>query len=380
FAAHWKYKIGEGEEESELAVWLQTIEDILKNPEPNALDFLDTIKLNLFAAEIVVFTPKGETITLPKDSSVLDMAFTLHTEIGTHCIAAKVNHNLVPISHKLASGDQVEIITSKSQQPKPEWEKCLVTAKGKNRLRAALRHDRRVIIDRGEQMFNEFLLSNELTSSNETLTRVIALNKVQNKEELFFKIGNNEIALTQQLLKQLKPGGFFNKWLHLGGKPKEDESAETSKIDTKKVYELKTVDGKPNYKLANCCHPIPGDDVLGYINNRNEVVVHKMDCPMATRFKIGEGNRLVQTKWEDTSQKFLVTMRVEGLDRMGILQEIIYLISTYLAIDMRRLNIKANEGVFDCELDVLVEDKEVVNKLCKRLKRVKGVSSVVRIS
>ncbi|MBQ1725532.1 MAG: bifunctional (p)ppGpp synthetase/guanosine-3',5'-bis(diphosphate) 3'-pyrophosphohydrolase, partial [Muribaculaceae bacterium] len=148
FAAHWKYKIGEGEEESELAVWLKTIEDILKNPEPNALDFLDTIKLNLFASEIVVFTPAGEIVTLPADASVLDFAFTLHSQIGTHCIAGKVNHKLVPLSHKLASGDQVEVLTSHSQQPKPEWDKFLVTAKGKTRLRAALKHDRRIIIDR----------------------------------------------------------------------------------------------------------------------------------------------------------------------------------------------------------------------------------------
>ncbi|MBQ2236318.1 MAG: bifunctional (p)ppGpp synthetase/guanosine-3',5'-bis(diphosphate) 3'-pyrophosphohydrolase, partial [Muribaculaceae bacterium] len=185
FAAHWKYKIGEGEEESELAVWLKTIEDILKNPEPNALDFLDTIKLNLFASEIVVFTPAGEIVTLPADASVLDFAFTLHSQIGTHCIAGKVNHKLVPLSHKLASGDQVEVLTSHSQQPQPEWEKFLVTAKGKTRLRSALRHQRRLVIDRGERLLTEFFEQNGVELTHDNIARIITSEHAGSKDDLF---------------------------------------------------------------------------------------------------------------------------------------------------------------------------------------------------
>ncbi len=391
FAAHWKYKIGEGEEESELQAWLQTIEDILKNPEPNAVDFLDTIKLNLFAREIVVFTPKGELITLPNDSTVLDLAFTLHTEIGTHCIAGKINHKLVPLSYKLQSGDQVEVLTSKSQQPSPEWEKYLVTAKGKTRLRAALRHNRRKVIDKGQAQLTAFLEQNNVPVTNETMTRIVGSERVPNKEELFYMIGNNEIALSPQILKALRPAshGILNRLMRpFGNRSKqahdtaapEPATSPAHDIDYKKVYELKTVDGKPNYKLAPCCHPIPGDDVLGFVNDNNEVVVHKMDCETANRLKASFGPRIVQCRWETKSATFMATIAIEGIDRMGILQEIIYLISTNLAINIRRLDVSADEGVFHCELDVLIEDTEVVTNLCKRLKKVKGVNSASRVS
>ena len=386
FAAHWKYKIGEGEEESELQVWLRTIEDILKNPEPNALDFLDTIKLNLFSSEIFVFTPKGELITLPKDASVLDLAFTLHTEIGMHCIAGKINHKLVPLSHKLSSGDQVEVLTSNSQQPQAEWEKFLVTAKGKTRLRAALRQDRRAIIDKGEAMLKEFLQKNEMELDSTTLTRLISAERAQNKEELYTMIGNNEIALTAQTLKNMRQSKrFIDKIFNpFGGKSKEEEMAQqepnAEKIDLSKTYELALVNGRPNYITADCCRPIAGDNVVAFVNDNNQVVVHKMDCPTALKLKSSYGGQIVNTRWATMRQKFLASISIEGIDRLGILQAIIYLISTNLAINIRKLNIGADGGVFHCELDVFINDTEVVNKLCKRLKKVKGVNSAVRIT
>ena len=387
FAAHWKYKIGEGEEESELAVWLKTIEDILKNPEPNALDFLDTIKLNLFASEIVVFTPAGEIVTLPADASVLDFAFTLHSQIGTHCIAGKVNHKLVPLSHKLASGDQVEVLTSHSQQPQPEWEKFLVTAKGKTRLRSALRHQRRLVIDRGERLLTEFFEQNGVELTHDNIARIITSEHAGSKDDLFRMIGAGEIALGQQQLNVLRgnrQGGLLNRLLRNPFASKEKGNSDTvttitgEKIDTKKVYELTTTDGQSNYTIADCCHPIPGDDVVGYVDDDNKVVVHKLDCPVAMRLKSSYGSRLVQTRWETKSEKFLAAIRVEGIDRMGILQEIIYIISTTMAINMRRLNISADDGLFRCDLVVLVEDANVITNLCKRLKRVKGVKIAER--
>ena len=387
FAAHWKYKIGEGEEESELAVWLKTIEDILKNPEPNALDFLDTIKLNLFASEIVVFTPAGEIVTLPADASVLDFAFTLHSQIGTHCIAGKVNHKLVPLSHKLASGDQVEVLTSHSQQPQPEWEKFLVTAKGKTRLRSALRHQRRLVIDRGERLLTEFFDQNGVELTHDNIARIITSEHAGSKDDLFRMIGAGEIALGQQQLNVLRgnrQGGLLNRLLRNPFASKEKDNSDTvttvtgEKIDTKKVYELTTTDGQSNYTIADCCHPIPGDDVVGYVDDDNKVVVHKLDCPVAMRLKSSYGSRLVQTRWETKSEKFLAAIRVEGIDRMGILQEIIYIISTTMAINMRRLNISADDGLFRCDLVVLVEDANVITSLCKRLKRVKGVKIAER--
>ena len=393
FAAHWKYKIGEGEEESELASWLKTIQDILENPEPNALDFLDTIKLNLFSSEIVIFTPKGELITLPVGATVLDVAFYLHSEIGTHCIAGKVNHKLVPLSQKLQSGDQVEVLTSNSQQPQPEWINFLATAKGKTRLRAALRRDRRAVIERGEKEFADFLQQNGLEPDNVAITKVLSMEHLQHRDDLFFMIGCNEIALSDSMISRLKgkpqasQGGLFSKILRnpFAAKPKapvEEETITTidDNIDKKKTYVLTTENGVSNYMIAPCCHPIPGDDVVGYIDDDRHVVVHKLTCPNAMRLKSSFGGRLLSTKWDNRTEKFLASIHIEGIDRMGILQELIYIISTNMAINIRGLNIAANEGVFSCELTVLVEDTNVVTALCKQVKKVKGVNSAARMN
>lgn len=393
--AHWVYKEGgtEMEEDHQLRGWLQEIEDILKNPEPNALDFLDSIKLNLYAREIAVFTPRGDMISLPVGASVLDLAFTLHSEIGTHCIAGKVNHKLVPLSHKLSSGDQVEILTSQSQRPQPEWAKFVVTAKGKTRLNYAFRHQRREIMDKGEQKLKDFLAENSLEINNESLTRVISFFGAQNKEELFTMIGKGEVELGANLAKWVKPSqpGMFSKlWRRAKGSgdkndtngktDKDDTNQQKPKINKREVYALKTIDGKSNYHLSKCCHPLPGDDVIGYVNDNNEVYVHKIDCPTAMKLKSGYGSRLVQTRWETSNETFFARVRVEGIDRMGILQEIIYLISTNLSINIRRLNISSDEGVFTCQMDIFVEDVDTVTKMCKRLSKVKGVNKAVRLS
>lgn len=394
FAAHWKYKIGEGEEESELASWLKTIQDILENPEPNALDFLDTIKLNLFANEIVIFTPKGELITLPVNSTVLDVAFYLHSELGMHCIAGKVNHKLVPLSHKLQSGDQVEVLTSHSQQPQPEWINFLATAKGKTRLRGALRKDRRAVVERGESDFNTFMTSHNVEVTADVINKILANEHAKNKDELFFLIGNNEIALSDSMISGIKTssknsGGLLSKLLRNPFSSKnKDTSAnkptvipvDTDKLDKKKTYVLKTENGESNYIIAPCCHPIPGDDVLGYIDDDKHVVVHKLNCPNAMRLKSSFGGRLLSTKWDTHTEKFLAAIHIEGIDRMGILQELIYIISTNMSINIRGLNIAANEGVFNCELTILVEDTKVVTQLCKQIKKVNGVKSAARIN
>ena len=384
FAAHWKYKIGEGEEEEELAKWLSTITDILKDPEPNAIDFLDTIKLNLFASEIVVFTPKGETITLPKGASVLDLAFTVHTDIGTHCIAGKVNHELVPLSYKLSSGDQVEIITSNTAQAKPEYDKFVVTAKGKTRLRSALRHQRRLTIDKGEKRFMDFLAKHNIEFSNEVLSQAIGRQRVANKEELFFMIGNDEIMLNEDMVIKKEQGTRFNWWRRnpFKGKetPKETTSDPDEAISTKAIYRLVTRDGVSNYQIADCCHPIPGDDAVGFLTEDNKVIVHKMDCSTLARLKASYGSRLLQTQWEEYSDRFQATIHIIGIDQKGILQSIVNIISTNMSINMKRMSVTADDGVFKCDLDVLVSDVTVVTNLCREIKKVKGVNSAMRMN
>jgi GTP pyrophosphokinase len=384
FAAHWKYKIGESEEEKELVRWLQTITDILKEPEPNALDFLDTIKLNLFASEIIVFTPKGETMTLPKGASVLDMAFALHTDLGSHCIAGKVNHELVPKSYKLSSGDQVEIITSNTESPKPDWENFVITAKGKTRLRTALRHQRRLTIDKGEKRFMDFLADHNIEFSNEILSQAISRHFVANKEELYYMIGNDEIQLNEEMLTKKEHGARFNWWRRNPFKGKETPADTTDvpqqAIDTKKVYPLVTRNGVSNYQIADCCHPIPGDDTVGFLTEDNKVVVHKMDCSTLARLKASYGSRLLQTKWEEYSDRFQASIHIMGIDQKGILQSIVNIISTNMSINMKRMNVTSDQGVFNCDLDVLVSDATVVTNLCREIKKVKGVNSATRLN
>lgn len=399
FAAHWKYKIGESDEESELETWLKTITDLLREPGPNAVDFMDTIKLNLFATEIIVFTPKGDLITLPKDATVLDMAYTLHTEIGSHSIAGKVNHRLVPISYKLQSGDQVEVLTSKTQKPLPEWLNFVTTAKAKSRLETALKKERKKISEKGERVIAKIASDYALEDENRFVSRLMALYHLMTRDDLYFAIGNNTIELTDSIVKSLckkqNPGLLNRLWPFAGKSNKKDQPAATQEksqdnnataekppIDTKKVYELRTENGMHNYKIAPCCKPIPGDDVVGYVDDDNNVVVHKMDCEVAMRLKSSFGNRLVATRWEESPliTTFLAELSVEGIDRMGILQELISEISINMSINIRKLDIEATEGVFSCKLVVRVSDVSIVNRLCKQIKKINGVKSAVRTS
>ena len=387
FAAHWKYKVGNSDEESELDIWLKTIKDILEHPEPNAIDFLDTIKLNLFSTEIFVFTPKGELITLPKDATALDLAFTLHSDLGFHCIAAKVNHRLVPLSQKLQSGDQVEILTSKSQTPKEEWLNLVTTAKARSRLMTALRKDRRKIIAKGETQFKEYLANNHLDYSNELVTKIVSALGLQNREDLFFKIGNEEITPNENIKKIIKGKSVnpFMRYLKLSfGNNSKNEPAKTQQpqhptIDRKQTYILRDVNGVKNYKVADCCCPIPGDDVLGYVEDDETVVVHKRECPVAMRLKSSFGPRLVSTQWEASkSLSFPAKIEIQGIDRMGILNEITRVISNELMLDMRGLTIQANEGVFDGTVNIMVHDTQVVESLCNKLRKIKGVQKAAR--
>lgn len=390
FAAHWKYKIGESDEESELNVWLRTIKDILDNPEPSAIDFLDTLKLNLFASEIVVFTPKGELLTLPADATVLDVAFELHSELGIHCIAGKVNHKLVPLSHRLCSGDQVEVLTSRSQQPQPEWENFLVTAKAKTRLRQALRKNRQPMINRGKEILDQWLQQHDLPDNNDVLTKLIGIFHTNNREELCYQLGSEEIMLGDFLVKTLKKhaeastGGLFSKLLKRNRKTQNatqpEERSLPAKIDTKETYLLKYDENGSNFKIAECCCPIPGDEVLGFIDDEGQVVVHALTCPRAQVLKAGYGTRIVATSWDTVAGKFLAHVRIEGIDRHGILQELISMISSHLAIDIRKLTIEAHDSVFDCDLWVRVGDVDVVNSLCRKVITIDGVKTATRIN
>ena len=394
FAAHWKYKIGDGDEESELNAWLKTIKDILDNPEPSAIDFLNTLKLNLFASEIVVFTPKGELITLPAGATVLDLAFHLHSEIGIHCIAGKVNHKLMPLQTELKSGDQVEVLTSKTQMPLPEWENFLNTAKGRTRLRKSLRAMRQPVIVKGNEILEEWFASHGIEESNRVITKMLGVFHVANRDELCYQLGADEIVLGDFLIKPLKhvvdgkkqSSGILSK-IPLIGRIVTSSSPETlsgelqqpEPVNTKQVYTLHTDAHGPNYIISSCCNPIPGDDVLGFVNDDGKVEIHSVDCPRAQVLKAGYGSRIVATEWAGVTDLFTAHVRIEGIDRRGILQEITQLISSLMGINIRKLFIEAEKEVFHADLWIEVNDKDVVRDLCDRTKKIQGVTRATRI-
>lgn len=395
FAAHWKYKEGGGsEDEGELEKWLKTIKEILDDPQPDAIDFLDTIKLNLFASEIFVFTPKGDLKTMPQNCTALDFAFSLHTDIGSHCIGAQVNHKLVPLSHKLQSGDQVEILTSKSQHVQPEWMNYATTARARAKIASILRKEAKVNQKEGETILADFLKAEGIRMDDSALDKLTRLHNFHTHDELLVAIGSKKLTLgdTDRNAFKEKPEKSWKKLLSFsfGTNNKEEKESEEEKapqvkatpdkIDTKKILKLTEEAISKEYIMADCCHPIPGDDVLGYINENNQVIIHKRQCPVAARLKSSYGNRIIATQWDTHKDlSFLVTIYVKGIDCMGLLNEVTQVISRQLNVNIRKLTMETNDGIFEGRIQLYVHDVDDVRTICNNLKQIQNIKQVSRI-
>ena len=388
FAAHWKYKEGGGsEDEGELEKWLKTIKEILDDPQPDAIDFLDTIKLNLFASEIFVFTPKGELKTMPQNSTALDFAFSLHTDIGSHCIGAKVNHKLVPLSHKLQSGDQVEILTSKSQRVQPQWEVFATTARARAKIAAILRKERKANQKIGEEILNEFLKKEEIRPEEIVIEKLRRLHNAKNEEELLAAIGSKAIILGEADKNELKEKQTSNwkKYLTFSfgnnkEKQEEKEPQEKEKINPKQVLKLTEESLQKKYIMAECCHPIPGDDVLGYVDENDRIIIHKRQCPVAAKLKSSYGNRILATEWDTHKDlSFLVYIYIKGIDSMGLLNEVTQVISRQLNVNIRKLTIETEDGIFEGKIQLWVHDVDDVKTICNNLKKIQNIKQVSRV-
>ena len=391
FTAHWKYKEGGGsEDEGELSKWLKTIKEILDDPQPDALDFLDTIKLNLFASEIFVFTPKGEIKTMPQNCTALDFAFSIHTFLGSHCIGAKVNHKLVPLSHKLQSGDQVEILTSKSQKVQPSWINFATTAKAKAKIQAILKREKKEMQQKGEDMLTDFFHQENLPSNDENIKKLCNLHHVKNYDELTLNIGQGIFSLGEADKNELKEKPSPTNWkkyisFAFGGTSKnkqEEKQAEhpALNIDKKKIIKLTPDAIQKNYILADCCKPIPGDDVLGYIDDNNRIVIHKRQCPIAAQLKTSFGNRLLAVEWETgKALNFPVNVYIKGIDGIGVLNQVTQVISQQLNVNIHKLNIESNDGIFEGRIQLYVHDVDDVNTICTNLKKIDHIKKVTRI-
>lgn len=398
FAAHWKYKDGNDghEDDGELNDWLSTIKEILDDPQPDAMDFLDAIKLNLFASEIFVFTPKGEVKTMPANCTVLDFAFQIHTFLGSHCIGAKVNHKLVPLSHKLNSGDQVEVLTSKSQHVQPDWINFVSTAKAKAKIQAILRRDNRETQKKGEETLKQWLQTNEIELSTSVLDKLCSFHGVQKSEELFLGLGNRTILLGEKDINELhgnsqknvSSGGGWRKFVPFLSKSKDkketvlpsDKKLVVGKEFNKKIPCVISEKTIGMYILPHCCHAIPGDDILGYIDNKNQVEIHNRACPVANRLKSSFGNRILDAKWDMHKVLFFdATIQIRGIDRKGMLHDISEVISEKLDVNIHRITINADEGIYDGKIEIRVHDRSEAQEIVNALKKIDDLKEVKQI-
>ncbi len=392
FAAHWKYKEGKIEEDNELDKWLKTITEILEHPNPNAIDFLDTIKLNLFSQEIFVFTPKGELRTMAQGSTALDFAYELHTNMGDHCIGAKVNHKLVPLSHKLNSGDQIEILTSKSQTPHPEWLGFITSAKARTKLESTLKKQKKEIAKKGEAMLKEIVGGAETPTS--TIDKLLDFYKITKKEDFLFAIGNKTIILPTNIdklfaqkdkdssdnifVRYMKQAFRVGKKSNMGIEQLDTDNLDT--IDKKKTYILEEDSFRKNFRIASCCNPIPGDKVFGFITDNSEIQVHGVNCPVGLKLKASFGNKILTLEWGQYAQySFLSTIIIRGIDRIGMLNDITKVIITD-SVNIKSLNIESNDGIFEGKVSLFVHSVIDVQKLCSQILKIEGVQSVNRLS
>jgi GTP pyrophosphokinase len=397
FAAHWKYKeYGPDNmdyEQTELDQWLARIQDVLEAPSPNAMDFLDTIKLNLYSSEIFVFTPKGEIKTLPQSATALDFAYEIHTNVGDHCIGAKVNHKLVPLSHKLSSGDQVEILTSRSHSPKQELLQFVTTAKAKTKIESFLKKQKKESIKKGETLFFECLTKSGIDANIPILDKFVAFYGYSKKEDLFYAFADKQLELPdnpKKILKE-KSDNFFVRYVKhaFGSSSKGEETSEQNthsqdinkiKINTRKTYILKEEDFNKNYVIASCCNPIPGDDVLGFIMEDSRLQIHNRACSQALMFKTRFGDRIISCHWSGHKFfSFLATIQLNGIDRMGMLNDITKLITNDLSVNMQKLTIESKDGFFEGQIKVSVHDVNDIHNLINLLQKIKGIKTVNRI-
>ncbi len=384
-AAHWKYKnLGETSNEEELDNWLHTIKEILDDPQPNALDFLDTIKLNLYATEIFVFTPKGEIKTMPQNCTALDLAYSIHTFLGNHCIGAKVNHRLVPMSHRLQSGDQVEILTSNAPRVEESWLTFVTTAKARAKIQAALRRQQRLLMRDGEEKLNIFLEQEGLSNYAGNVEKLWKRHKLKDRDELLAAIGKGTINLGAEDKDELlgnKKFSFQSLFSFNRDKKKEEKEVEKyENIDRKKAINLTDDNLKTGYIIADCCHPIPGDDVLGYYDEDKHIVIHKRSCPNANTLKSSHGDRILAATWETHKQLyFAVPIQIKGIDDMGVLHEITTIIYQQLNANIQKMHIESNDGIFEGTFWINVHDVEEVKNICENLKKIKNIKTIARI-
>lgn len=384
YAAHWKYKENKDGMENSLDDWLKKIRELLQRPEANALDFLDDFKLTLFADEIYLFTRTGELRNLPKNSTILDFAYSIHTDLGNKCIGAKVNHKLVPISHVLNSGDQVEVLTSDKQSPKEEWLQSAVTAKAKSQIKMAVKEDRRKSIDRGRDLVTRMFGQVKLMADEVVLLEFAKYSGVQSVSELFYEAARGKIDI--KMVKAFATVHDRSGWLQYLRMPfTRGKSGNKSLIErtrgSRKSKEVElNVDSKISYTIADCCNPIPGDEVVGFVVSENTLEIHRANCANAVRISARYGDRIKKVQWNDSKLiTFKTAIQVSGMDKIGILRDISRILSEENNLNISSIFLDSKGETFEGKIILFVNDTEHLKNLISQLKKVDGVQRVFRL-
>jgi GTP pyrophosphokinase len=390
FAAHYRYK-DISTFENELDTWIERIREHLRSPDSDAFEFLDDFKLNLYASEINLFTPKGDMVSLPQGSTVIDLAYEIHTDLGNKCIGAKINFKLVPISHLLENGDQVEILTSEKQTPKLEWLKFATTAKARSKIKDAFKLEKKKHIDKGKEMVEEALKEVKAPITANNLKKIIAHFNLNNKDQLYSEVGMGflELENLNEILGKKSPNKLVKYWNITFSRKKKDETDENEnetetqkkpqKIDKKKTFLLKEAQDNVNFTLAKCCNPIPGDKVMGYLSTDDHVIIHKTGCKEVEKFLSSHGNRIIAVEWTKfKKQSYLTRLRLEGFDRLGIVNEVTNVISKQHSINMRSVQFDTHEGIFEGDLFLYIHNADDLHHLIARLEKIKGIDRVSR--
>lgn len=382
YAAHWKYKDSGDNKEGQLEDWLRKIRELLESPEENAMDFIDDFKLNLFAEEIFVFTPSGEMRTLPFGATALDFAFDIHTKVGQHCIGAKVNHKLVPLSYQIKGGDQIEILTSNKQTPKEDWISFVTTAKAKSKIKHALKEAHRQIADDGREILERKFYKQKLEFTVQNIHEFAHFLKLPNTQELFYRVAKDAIDL-KSIKEFVKFKAHPEKYAAHKAEQHVAPTLEKLVTDARGKSDLLVIGDdmqKLDYKLSTCCTPIPGDDVFGFITVGEGIKIHRVNCPNAVQLLSNYAYRVVKAKWNSQHLiSFLAGIKIKGTDEMGLVNNITKVISTQYNVNMRSINFDTEGGVFEGTIMVYVHSTEHLTQLITKLKKVNGVQNVVRL-
>ena len=391
FAAHWKYKHATiSQDEDEFDKWLKQIRAALNSPTENAVDFLDNFKLSLYTSEIVVFTPKGEARKMPFGATALDFAYDIHSKIGNSAISAKINHKLEPITTQINSGDQIEIITADNARPKPEWLEIATTAKAKQSIKSFLKRERQNNIERGMQMLDEKMKSLNIKLSGRVLRKIVPIYESNNKEELYSKIGAGIIDLKDldKVLKVNSKSKILKFWTLFINKKEDEEGDDPAAINDagetapNAAHPAKEQPETPQFEIAECCKPIPGDKVVGYRDPKTgNIIVHKATCDELNRLATQFGRNIVkeEIKWsQHKAMSYLVTIELRGIDRLGILLDLAKVVSADFSINIREVGIHSHDGIFEGSISLYVKDAEGLQDVMTKLRKIKGIESVKR--